>query len=151
MTSGSERARTWAWTAMRVATGILFFSHGGQKMFGWFGGFGGPGETAEFLTRFGVAGVLEVLGGALVAVGLFTRPAAFVVAGEMAVAYFWIHAGGGGLWWWANRGELPVLYCFNFLLLAAWGAGPFSLDALLRPRRPRAEAPAPSGADAPSR
>jgi putative oxidoreductase len=75
----------------------------------------------------GLAGVLETVGGLLIALGLFTRPVAFVLAGEMAVAYFLAHA-PRGFWPILNKGELPVLFCFLFLYLAAAGGGPWSLD-----------------------
>lgn len=120
--------------AMRIAVGLAFFTHGGQKIFGWFGGFGQSG-TAELMTRFGAAGVIEVVAGTLLVLGLFTRPAAFIASGEMAAAYIWAHwAGQGEMWWWENGGELALLYCFVWLFFAARGAGPFSLDAVLRRR-----------------
>jgi len=124
------RFQDFTWTALRIIAGVAFLTHGLPKLFGWLGGFGGPGETAELMSRFGVAGVLETFGGFLVALGLFTRPVAFVLSGQMAVAYFWIHFGGGEAWWWQNGGELAMLFSFIFLLFSAWGAGPFSLDAL---------------------
>jgi putative oxidoreductase len=128
-------------SAMRIAVGLAFFSHGGQKLLGWFGGFGEAG-TAELLSRFGAAGVIETVAGALITLGLFTRAAAFIASGEMAVAYFWMHWGRSGeMWWWANRGETVMIFSFVFLFFAAWGAGPFSLDALLR----RRSAAQPSG------
>jgi len=117
------------WTLLRMVSGVLIFSHGAQKLFGWFGGFGSDGGTADLMTRFGVAGVLETIGGALLVLGLFTRPAAFLLSGMLAVAYFWIHAGRGSIWWWENRGELAALFSFVFLFLAVWGGGPYSLDA----------------------
>jgi len=117
------------WAALRIAAGLAYFSHGAQKIFGWFGGFGDAG-TAQLMTEFGAAGIIELVGGALIVLGLFTRPAAFIASGEMAVAYFWKHAGGSGeLFWWDNRGELVMVYSFLWLFFAVWGAGPFSLDA----------------------
>jgi putative oxidoreductase len=117
---------------MRIVVGFLFFSHGAQKLFGWFGGFGAePGGTAELFSRFGLAGILEVVGGLLIMVGLLTRPVAFVLSGQMAVAYFWIHL-PNGLWPWANRGELAALYSWVFLFLATAGGGSFSLDSQLK-------------------
>jgi putative oxidoreductase len=76
----------------------------------------------------GLAGVLETFGGLMLLLGIFTRPVAFVLAGEMAVAYFTAHA-PHGFWPLLNHGEPPVLFCFLFLYLAAAGAGPISLDA----------------------
>ena len=123
--------------ALRIVAGLAFFTHGAQKLFGWFGASG----TVELMSRFGAAGVIEVVAGVLIAVGLFTRLAAFVAAGEMAVAYLWVHALGGGLFWWGNQGELAMLYAFIFLLFAAWGPGPLSLDeTMARRARERAAA-----------
>ena len=121
-----------AHNALRIAAGLMFFTHGVQKLFGWLT----DRDPVQLLSEFGVAGVLETFGGLAIALGLFTRPVAFVLAGEMAVAYFWKHAGGAGpIWWWANRGELAALYSFVWLYFAAIGAGTFSVDALLKRRR----------------
>lgn len=123
-----------ALTALRIAAGLAFWTHGAQKILGWFGGMGGGG-TAELMSRFGAAGVLELILGALIVFGLFTRVAAFLASGEMAVAYFWIHTGGAdSIWWWNNRGELVMVYSFLWLYFAAVGAGPYSLDAMLARR-----------------
>ncbi len=110
----------------RIVIGFLFFTHGAQKLFGWFGADG----TVDLLSRFGVAGVLEVVGGLMVVLGLLTRPVAFILAGQMAVAYFWIHL-SRGLWPWANGGELAAIYCWVFLLYATAGGGSFALDSVL--------------------
>jgi putative oxidoreductase len=119
------------YTAVRVAAGLGFFTHGGQKIFGWFGGFGEAG-TADLASRFGVAGVVEVVAGLAIAIGLFTRPVAFVASGQMAVAYFWSHVSRrDALFWWDNGGELAMVYSFFFLFVVAYGAGPFSVDARL--------------------
>ncbi len=118
--------------ALRIMAGLLFMTHGGQKLFGWFG----AQSAFTSFWPFGVAGILEFFGGLAIALGLFTRYVAFVVAGEMAVTYFWRHAGAAGsLWPWVNRGELPVLYCFIWLLMWASGGGRWTLEAWLR-RRP---------------
>jgi len=103
-------------------------SHGGQKLLGYPAG----GQRIEhLLTLPGLAAILELAGGALVFLGFLTRPAAFILSGEMAVAYFMAHASNGlGLWPVQNHGELAVLYCFVFFYLAAAGAGPVSVDAL---------------------
>lgn len=125
-----------AQSLLRIAAGVAFWSHGAQKLLGWFGGVGQDGGTVELMSRFGVAGVIELVGGALLALGLFTRPVAFIASGEMAVAYFWMHwARSGEMWWWENRGEVVLLYSFIWLFFAAAGAGPWSLDAMLRSRR----------------
>ncbi|HET9982319.1 MAG TPA: DoxX family protein [Longimicrobiales bacterium] len=123
-------ARVATYTLLRVVAGLLFAQHGAQKLFGWFGG----QQVTDLLSQLGIAGVLEFVGGLLIAIGLFTRPVAFVVAGEMAVAYFLQHA-SHGFWPILNRGEPAVLYCFIFLFFAAHGAGPYSLDAFLYARR----------------
>jgi putative oxidoreductase len=133
-----QRFRALAHAALRIAAGLAFFVHGAQKLLGWFGGAGPSGGSVELLSRYGAAGLIELIAGACIVLGLFTRPLAFLASGEMAVAYFWIHWGGSGkMWWWQNRGELVMLYSFVWLLFAAWGAGPLSLDNWLR-RRPSA-------------
>ena len=121
-----------AQSALRIAAGLAYFSHGAAKLFGWFGGMGPNGGTVELMTRFGAAGVIEVVCGACLILGLGTRLVAFIASGEMAVAYFWIHTGGSGqIFWWQNHGEIVMLYSFIWLVFAAWGAGPLSLDAWL--------------------
>ena len=125
--------RPYAQNAFRIVIGFLFMTHGTAKLFGWFGG-----HVMPFDSRFGIAGILETFGGTLIALGLFTRPVAFVVSGEMAVAFFWMHAAqAGSIWPWINRGELPALYCFSHLLIAAMGPGAFSIDAWWKRRRER--------------
>ena len=120
-----------AQSALRIAAGLAYFSHGTQKLLGWFGGAGPDGGTVELMSRFGAAGIIETVGGALLVLGLFTRPVAFICSGEMAVAYFWMHWGGSGsIWWWQNHGEVVMLFSFIWLFFAAAGAGPFSLDAM---------------------
>ncbi len=118
---------------LRIVTGLMFMQHGAQKLFGILG-FQHPVALASL---FGVAGVLEFFGGALIVLGLFTRPVAFVLAGEMAVAYFKAHF---PLSWFpiVSGGELAVLYCFIYLFLAANGGGRFSLDGLRARRKGRA-------------
>jgi putative oxidoreductase len=119
-----------AQSALRIAAGLAYFSHGAQKLFGWFGGAGPDGGSVELMSRFGVAGVIETVCGAALVLGLFTRPLAFLASGEMAVTYFWMHWGQSGqMWWWENRGEVVMLFSFIWLFFAAAGAGPFSLDA----------------------
>ena len=127
---------------LRIVTGLLFLQHGAQKLFGWFGGMGGNGATAALNTLPGIAGVLEFYGGLLILVGLLTRPVAFLLAGEMAVAYFRSHA-PHGFWPIENRGELAALYSFLFLFFAAHGAGAFSLDSLLFHRQNHRVRPEP--------
>lgn len=136
MTPVPSRYLPAAQTALRIAAGLAFFSHGGQKLFGWFGGMGPDGGTVELMSRFGIAGVIECFGGALLVIGLGTRLVAFIASGEMAVAYWWIHFGNSSkIFWWQNRGELVMLFSFIWLTFAAWGAGPYSVDAWLARRK----------------
>ena len=113
----------------RVVTGLLFWQHGAQKLLGWLGGAGGPGQTVPLASMPGVAGILEFVGGILIMLGLFTRPVAFLLSGLMAAAYFIAHF-PRGFWPAVNEGELAVLYCFVFLYLAARGGGRFSVDGM---------------------
>lgn len=131
-----QRLRITSQTALRIAAGLAYFSHATAKLFGWFGGMGPNGGPVDLMTRFGLAGVLETIFAICISLGLFTRPMAFLASGEMAVTYFWMHwASSGKMWWWENRGELPLLYAFIFFLFFACGAGPVSLDAWLRKKR----------------
>ncbi len=111
---------------LRIVAAFTFSLHGVQKLFGWLGGRG----TAAFTLPW-TAGVLETFGGLLLLLGLGTRPVAFLLSGEMAVAYFMNHA-PRGFWPIRNGGELAALYCFLFLYLWAAGPGPWSLDRLVR-------------------
>jgi putative oxidoreductase len=120
----------FARSLLRIVAGFLFSLHGFQKLFGALGGMGGRGAKAEFFSLAWTAGCLEVVGGLLILIGLITRPTAFVLSGQMAVAYFMSHA-PRGFWPILNGGELAALYCFMFLWLAAAGAGPLSVDRLL--------------------
>jgi len=113
---------------LRVITGILFACHGAQKLFG---ALGGTAMTSNPMMLVG--GIIEFGGGLLIAIGLFTSWAAFLASGEMAVAYFMVHA-KGGFWPIVNKGELAVAYCFLFLYIAARGSGPYSVDAAMRKR-----------------
>ena len=108
--------------------------HGTQKLFAF--PVATPGGPVELASRAGAAGVIEVVGGTLLILGLLTRLMAFVMSGEMAFAYFLVHA-PKGFWPIVNAGELAALYCFLFLYFAAAGAGPFSLDAWIASRRAR--------------
>ena len=116
---------------LRIVAAFLFSLHGLQKLFGFFGGMGGKGAVAAFPSLPWWAAVLEVGGGLLLLLGLFSRPVAFVLSGEMAVAYFKFHS-PRGFWPISNGGELAVLYCFILLYLCFAGPGPLSLDALIR-------------------
>ena len=122
-----------ALSILRIVAGFTFSLHGFLKLFGWFGGLGGHGSTAVFPSLLWTAALLESFGGALIFFGLFTRPVAFLLCGEMAVAYFRQHA-PQGFWPILNGGELAVLYAFIFLYLSIAGPGPISLDRLFRKR-----------------
>jgi putative oxidoreductase len=112
---------------LRFVVGVMFFQVGALKLFGWFGGMP-PGASLTPLVW--TAAVMEVVGGVLIVLGLFTRPVAFLCSGEMAVAYFHGHFHlRGGFWPIQNHGELAVVYCFFFRYLWAQGPGPISLDA----------------------
>jgi putative oxidoreductase len=113
------------YSIMRFVIGLLFACHGAQK----FGLFGNP--PMPLLSQMGLAGVIELVGGLLIAFGLFTSIVAFIASGEMAWAYFQAHAPGGFLPLF-NRGELAAVYCFVFLYMSAHGSGAWSLDRLLR-------------------
>ena len=130
-----ERAKEITFLLLRLVAGLLFLQAGGMKLFDWFGGvpaqFGGH---PRLLSLAGIAGILEFYGGLALFLGLFTRPIAFVLSGEMAVAYFMAHQPHGA-WPIQNHGEPAVLLCFIFLFFAAHGAGQWSLDAALRRRR----------------
>ena len=124
-----------AYFLLRVVSGLLFFHAGSMKILGWFGGIpaamGGP---PAMWSQIWIGGMLELIGGALILVGLFTGPVAFILSGEMAVAYWQFHA-PNGTWPIQNHGEPAVLFCFIFLYIAARGGGEWSLDALLKRRR----------------
>jgi len=118
---------------LRVVAALLLFQAGAMKLFGWYGGMPGGG-TVAIASQMGVGAVLEVLCGALLMLGLFTRPMAFLMSGQMAVAYWQFHS-PSGRWPIQNHGQPAVLLCFIFLFLAAAGGGRFSVDAALKKRR----------------
>src|SRR5262245_61577300 len=116
-----------ALTALRIVAAFLFIQHGVQKLFGVLVPPDQPlTGTAPFFSVLWIAGALELVGGSMLLLGLFTRPVAFILAGEMASAYFTVHA-PMGFWPIMNHGELAALYCFVFLALAALGGGRLSL------------------------
>lgn len=115
-------------SVLRIVAGLLFFLAGTSKLFAFPVGLP-AGVTVELFSQIWIGGVLEVVGGALLMLGLFTRPTAFLLSGEMAVAYFQFHA-PQGFWPTVNGGVPAVLDCFIFLYLSAAGPGPWSLDAL---------------------
>jgi putative oxidoreductase len=121
--------KTWSprlLSVLRIVTAVLFLQHGTAKFFGF------PHVDAfdnmQFASLLGAAGVLEVVGGLLILIGLFTRPVAFILSGFMAVAYFMAHA-PQGFYPLLNQGELAVLYCFVFLYLSVAGGGAWRADA----------------------
>jgi putative oxidoreductase len=126
-----SRFEPYARSVLRIVTGLLFTCHGLQKLIGAFGGIDGKGGGIPFGTLAWFAGILEAIGGPLIMLGLLTRPVAFLLCGEMAVAYFKAHAPRGFVPV-RNGGELAVLYCFIFLYLCIAGGGRFSLDGFLR-------------------
>lgn len=127
----TERSLAWTKAApyllsvLRIASGFLFMQHGAQKLFGLLGG-----TPVHWLSLMGLAGILEFFGGLLILLGLATRPVAFILAGEMAFAYFMVHF-PSSFWPLLNGGDLAVMFCFGFLYLSAAGAGPWSVDRLL--------------------
>jgi putative oxidoreductase len=130
-----ERMKDLTLFLLRVVAGLLFLQAGGVKMFDWFGGVPAEhGGHPQIFTQIWIGGALEFWGGAAVLLGLWTRPVAFLLSGEMAVAYFQFHQ-PNGFWPMQNQGDKAVLFCFIFLLLAAHGGGSWSLDSLLRRRR----------------
>jgi putative oxidoreductase len=119
------------YAALRLVAGLLFACHGAQKLFGVLGG------RAELSDPEGLmAGIIEFVGGSMIALGLSSSYAAFVASGEMAMAYFKAHA-ARGLWPIMNRGELAVVYSFLFLYIASRGSGSFSVDTVIAKRRNR--------------
>jgi putative oxidoreductase len=113
----TSRAADVAYLLLRLVAGLLFAEHGLQKLFGLLGG-----SRMPLMSEFGLAGVIELAAGVMVAFGVFPRWAALVASGEMAVAYLTMHA-PQGFWPVQNHGELAVLYCFVFLYIAARGGG----------------------------
>ena len=131
MDSIASKGSAIALSFLRIFAGFLFMPHGAQKLFGWPKAGGGGGANAAFPDLMWFAGVLELFGGALVMLGAWTRPVAFLLSGQMAVAYFKAHA-SRSFWPVLNRGELAILYCFVFLFLAAAGGGSYTVDRLWR-------------------
>ncbi len=114
----------YLYALLRIVAGLAFAQHGAQKLFGLLGG-----TAVELMSQRGLAGVIEFVGGFLIAIGLFTSPVAFLASGQMAVAYFQAHV-PRGFWPIKNGGELAVLYCFIFLYFAAVGSGKLSVDSI---------------------
>jgi putative oxidoreductase len=114
------------YAVLRIVAGLLFACHGAQKLFGAFGG-----HKVPIASQLGAAGVIELVCGLLIAIGLLTSIAAIIASGEMAAAYFIMHAPRGTLPI-RNAGELAVVYCFLFLYIASRGAGPWGVDRTAR-------------------
>lgn len=109
---------------LRIVAGLLFAMHGTQKLFGW----PGDGDTVELASLMGVAGIIELVAGLMIAFGFLTSWVALIASGEMLVAYFMAHAPQAA-WPIQNQGELALLYCFLFLYMVARGSGIWSVDA----------------------
>lgn len=122
---------------LRIVSGFMFFPSGTMKLFGWPAPMPG-GQKLETFSQIWVGGVLEVVGGVLILLGLFTRPTAFILSGMMAVAYWQFHA-PGGFWPSVNGGVPAALFCFVFLYFSAAGAGKWSLDSMFTKPGPTAD------------
>lgn len=130
-----DMAKQITFSLLRVVAGLLFLQAGGMKIFDWFGGIPAQyGGHPPMLSQVWIGGVLEFYGGAAILIGLFTRPVAFILSGEMAVAYFQFHQ-PDGVWPIQNHGEAAVLLCFIFLFFAAHGAGNWSVDSFIRRKK----------------
>jgi putative oxidoreductase len=128
----TETMAAWAPRALsvlRIVTGLMIIEHGMAKLLGW------PVVAAfaqlKLFSLLGLAGTLELVGGALLILGLFTQPVAFILSGEMAVAYFMVHA-PRGFFPLVNGGSLAIIYCFACLYLSTAGGGPWSVDAAMK-------------------
>lgn len=124
MQKALARFAPYFYVALRIAAGLAFAEHGAQKLFGVLGG-----QAVALTSQRGLAGIIEFVGGIMIALGLFTSPVAFISSGEMAWAYFQQHAPRGP-WPIQNGGELAVLYCFIFLYVSAVGSGKLSIDSI---------------------
>ena len=130
-----SRATDIAFFLLRVVAGLLFLQAGGMKILDWFGGIPAEfGGHPPIWSQTWIGGMLELYGGAAILLGVLTRPVAFILSGEMAVAYFQFHQ-PGGTWPIQNHGEPAVLLCFIFLYFAAHGAGPWSVDGWFARRK----------------
>ena len=125
LSSQLPRYRPYVLALLRIAAAVMFLQHGTAKLFGF------PHvamfDGLQLVSLLGIGGLLELAGGALLLVGWKTRPVAFLLSGEMAVAYFWVHA-GSAFWPILNKGELAALYSFVFLYFSVSGPGKFSID-----------------------
>ena len=128
----TETLAAWAPRALsvlRIMMGLMIIEHGMGKLLGW------PPVAAyagiKLFSLLGLAGIIELVGGALLIIGLFTQPVAFILSGEMAVAYFMVHA-PRSFFPLINGGALAIIYCFAFLYLSSAGGGPWSVDATMK-------------------
>jgi putative oxidoreductase len=120
-------------SVLRIVAAFIFIPSGTMKLFAFPAGIPGGG-TVPLMSQMGIGALIEVVGGALLLVGLFTRPVAFILSGEMAVAYFQFHY-PQGFWPTINQGIPAALFCFIFLYISSAGPGPWSLDAALRKKK----------------
>jgi putative oxidoreductase len=131
-----ERYAPMTYALFRIVFGLLFFLFGLQKMIGILGGPVAPLMSPDGgINLQGLAGYIETVCGLLIMLGLFTKPAAFVASGEMAVAYFYIHMRLMGALPLVNMGERSTMFCFAFLYIASQGAGLWSIDGLMRSKK----------------
>jgi len=119
------RFSPYVYGILRIVAGLAFAQHGAQKLFGALG----AKQAAELMSQMGLAGIIEFVGGIMIAIGLFTSPVAFLASGQMAVAYFQAHA-PRGFWPIQNGGELAMIYCFLFLYFSTVGSGKLSIDSI---------------------
>ena len=126
----ATRLAPYVLSILRIVAALLFLEHGTSRLFGW----PSPIPTPALLSMYWFAGAIELAGGILLLLGLFTRCAAFVMSGEMAFAYFISHA-PSGFFPILNRGDAAILYCFVFLYIAFAGGGPWGIDSLIRAKR----------------
>jgi putative oxidoreductase len=126
----ATRLAPYVLSILRIVAALLFLEHGTSRLFGW----PSPIPTPAFFSMYWFAGAIELVGGILLLLGLFTRCAAFVMSGEMAFAYFISHA-PSGFFPILNRGDAAILYCFVFLYIAFAGGGPWSIDTIVRAKR----------------
>jgi putative oxidoreductase len=132
-----EWAKKVTYFLLRVVTGLLFFQAGSPKFLGWFPEIMAQhGGKPPLMSQAGIGGMLEVIGGIMIMLGLCTRPVAFILSGEMAVAYWQFHA-PNGTWPVQNGGAEAVLFCFIFLFMAAYGGGAGSIDAVIKKNKRR--------------
>ena len=126
----ATRLAPYMLSILRIVAALLFLEHGTSRLFGW----PSPIPTPALLSMYWFAGAIELAGGILLLLGLFTRCAAFVMSGEMAFAYFISHA-PSSFFPILNRGDGAILYCFVFLYIAFAGGGPWGIDSLIRAKR----------------